>query len=57
MVNVLALADGDVVGKRMEGNTGNEKVRCLQRTIFFVLWSMRDSNSPPLDCQSNALAR
>ena len=23
----------------------------------FVLWSMRDSNSPPLDCQSNALAR
>ena len=20
-------------------------------------WSMRDSNSPPLDCQSNALAR
>ena len=23
----------------------------------FYLWSMRDSNSPPLDCQSNALAR
>ncbi len=25
--------------------------------LLIVLWSIRDSNSSPLDCQSNALAR
>ena len=39
---------------RMGEKTKNDNPWAI---ILGIVWSIRDSNSSPLDCQSNALAR